>query len=190
MDYTLFQIVNGWAGRWPIFDLLVRLLVNDYFVPSALALTLLFLWYGGRSQQERHSWQRAVCYSALALLLANGAVKGLNAVVFRRRPFFDHNVHLLFYRPSDSSWPSNPAAVTFAMAMAVWLHDRRVGAFMIALALCMSLARVVAGVHYPGDLLSGALIGVGAAYAVCRYDHGVRSYIDRFIDLARKIGLA
>ncbi len=190
MDYALFRVINGWAVNWPPFAFLVRLLVNDYVVPTTLSLGLLFLWFGGRGEAERRWWQHAVAHSVLALLLVNGLVKLLNLALFRHRPFFDHDVRLLFYRPTDSSWPSNPAAVTFAVATAVWLRDRRAGIGMMGLALAMSLARVIAGVHYPSDVLSGGLLGSATAFFLYRQDDLLRPYLGRFISFARRFDLA
>lgn len=190
IDYALFKVINGWAGNWPLFDLLVRVAVNDYVIPTTLSLGLLFLWFGGRQEAERRLWQQAAIHSVLALLLVNGLVKLLNLVLFRHRPFFDHAVHLLFYRPTDSSWPSNPAAVTLAVATAVWLRDRRAGIGMMGLALAMSLARVLAGVHYPSDVLSGGLLGWATAYFLYRQDDLLQPFVGHFISFARRFDLA
>jgi len=190
VDYTLFKIINGWAGHWPALDLLVRMFVNDYFIPSTMSLGLLFLWFGGQTMEERDRWQRAVIESVLSLFLANALVKLFNAIIFRPRPYLGHNVRMLFYHPSDSSWPSNPAAVTFAIAATIWLYDRRAGAVMLALAGLMALARVVAGVHYPGDVLGGALLGMGVAYGLYRQGNRLRPYIEWLIYWGRQLHLA
>ncbi len=190
MDYALFKIINGWAGRWPALDLLARMFVNDYFVPSTMSLGLLFLWFGGRTMEERDRWQGAVIESVFSLFLANALVKVFNAVIFRPRPYFDHNVRMLFYHPSDSSWPSNPAAVTFAIAATIWFYNRRAGAAMLALAGLMALARVVAGVHYPGDVFSGALLGMGVAYGLYRQENHLQPYVEWLIHLGRQLHLA
>ena len=80
----------------------------------------------------------------------------LNMFYFRPRPFVDLDVNLLFYRPTDSSFPANSAAAAFGIAFGIWSVNRRLGGFAIAVAGLYGLARVYAGVHYPLDILGGS----------------------------------
>lgn len=190
MDQALFQLVNGLAGRVPLLDSGMRLLVNDYFVPTTLFLLLIYFWFEGRTMADRELNQRAVIRVIVAYLVANVIVKACNLVYFRPRPFSTQEVHLLFYRPSDSSLPSNPAAVGFAFAAAVWQRDRNLGAVMGLLASLFSIARVYCGVHYPLDVVSGALIGVFAAHLTSRAERLFGPLSTIIIELARRLNLA
>jgi undecaprenyl-diphosphatase len=69
-------------------------------------------------------------------------------------------VRLLFYPPTDPSFPSNAAAVGFGMAFGIALTNRPLGALALALASLWGLARVYTGVHYPSDVLGGALLAI------------------------------
>lgn len=184
LDLQLFRLINGLAGQSPLLDAGMRLLVNEYFVPTTLSLVLVALWFGGWEADEREINQRAVLQAILSLALANGLVKFCNLIYFRPRPFAAHPVNLLFYRPSDSSLPSNPAAVGFALATAVWLHNRRAGAIMYVLAALFALARIYCGVHYPLDVVAGGLIGALSAYLVVRK----LGFLDPLITLAIRVG--
>lgn len=168
MDVFLFDALNGLVGRWPWLDGGVRFLVNDYVVPTVLSLALLTLWFSGQGLYGRRRRQFAVVHAAVAVVLANLLVKLMNLAVFRPRPFAELDVNLLFYRPTDSTLPSNPAAVAFAFAFAVFLHDRAWGLAMVVVAALFGLARVVAGVHYPLDVVVGALVGLAAAWLALR----------------------
>jgi undecaprenyl-diphosphatase len=189
-DLHLFRLINGLAGHFPLLDELMRLLVNEYFVPTSLSLILVALWFGGRGESGREANQRAVLHAALSLALANGLVKLCNLIAFRPRPFAAHEVHLLFYRPTDSSLPSNPAAVGFSFATAVWLHNRRAGAVMYVLAALFAFARVYCGVHYPLDVIVGGLIGALSAYLVVRKLRILDPLIARVIQIGRWLILA
>jgi undecaprenyl-diphosphatase len=62
-----------------------------------------------------------------------------------------------------SSFPSDHAAMVFAMAFAVWRYHRMAGLVALAWsALAVCVPRMFMGLHYPSDLLGGALIGIGA----------------------------
>jgi undecaprenyl-diphosphatase len=189
-DLQLFRLINSLAGQFPLLDGLMRLLVNEYFVPTSLSLTLIVLWFGGRGVADREGNQRAVIQAALSLILANSLVKLCNLITFRPRPFAAHEVNLLFYRPTDSSLPSNPAAVGFSFATAVWLHNRQAGAVMYVLAALFAFARVYCGVHYPLDVIVGGLIGALSAYLVVRKLGVLDPLISLFIRLGRRLFLA
>jgi undecaprenyl-diphosphatase len=125
----------------------------------------------------------------LSLALASIALKLINEVYFRPRPFtFDDSVRLLFYHPSDSSMPSNAATVCFALAVPVWLRNNRWGWVMLALGAGMTLARIVGGVHYPADVVAGAWLGGLAACLVNRVAWLGRP-LNATTHLARRMGL-
>jgi undecaprenyl-diphosphatase len=169
-DWALFQVLNSLAGRWPVFDGLIRLLMNDYCLTTALSALLVLLWFRSRAPEERALDQAAVVHAIVALLVASALVKGLNLLFFRLRPFTAHDsVTLLFYHPSDSSLPSNSATVAFAFAAGVAQRSRLLGRVGYALAALLGLARVIGGVHYPLDIVAGAHLGVGTVWLVRRY---------------------
>ena len=189
MDKFLFELLNGLIGKWVWLDALVRFLVNDYVVPTTLSLTLVGLWFSGGDLLGRRRRQFAVVHAFMAVLVANALVKLLNLVLFRPRPFADLEVQLLFYRPTDSSIPSNPAAVAFALAAAVYLHERQWGIGMGIVAALFGLARVMAGVHYPLDIVGGALVGIVAAHLALRVP-GLGALARLTIRLGRRLLLA
>jgi len=168
IDWTLFELANSLAGRSPILDAIIRLLMNDYALSTVLVLLPFALWFSGHSPAERGHNQRAVLSTVAALVIANLIVKALNLVYWRWRPFTFHEVTLLFYHPSDSSFPSNAATVGFCIATSIWLFDRRMGAILYVVAALFGVSRIVGGVHYPMDILGGILIGGLSAYCVAR----------------------
>ena len=111
--------------------------------------------------RERH--QRGVMVAGIAVGIANVAVRIFNEFYFRPRPFDSIDVELLFYPPTDSSFPANPIAIAIAMAAGAWMANRAIGATMYTVAIFYGFSRVYAGVFYPIDILGGALIGLTAA---------------------------
>ncbi len=189
-DFAVFRLINGFAGRYPPLDHLAQLLVNDYFLTTLMSLVLLALWFSGNAETQRKRNQLAVLRAVISLLLANLVLKGCNLVFFRPRPFTYNQVNLLFYHPSDSSLPSNPATVGFALTVAVWLHNRKAGHLLLVLAILFAISRVYCGVHYPLDVIAGAGLGALSAYIVVRKMRFLDLWLEKIIGLARRICLA
>jgi len=190
-DLWLFKLINGLAGHTPVLDQLMQALVSDYVGPTLQVLGLLGFWFEGRSASERRENQRAVLRAAVALVLSGALVGLCNLFYFRDRPFRYHEVNLLFYYPTDSSFPSNSVAVVFSFAATIWLQNRRWGLPMVILAAGFAISRVYCGVHYPADIVAGFILGASTAWFLTRYG---RRWLDRLFDpvinMARKLFLA
>jgi undecaprenyl-diphosphatase len=74
-----------------------------------------------------------------------------------------------------SSFPSDNATYLFAIAAGLWLISRGWGLFFGVFAAFVALTRVFLGIHYPSDVLAGALIGIATSLAVNR--EAVRQWI-------------
>ncbi len=189
-DVALFHLINDRVGTLPWFDWIMRGLVNDFAVPTVLSLAVVWLWFAGDSPGERLRNQRAVIFIAMAMLFSNALVKDLSYVYFRPRPFASESVKLLFYRPSVSSFPSVPIAVAFCIAGGVWLSERRLGIALVIISALYAFSRVYAGVHFPSDVVAGALLGAGMIYLVSRLDFAFSPLADLAIRLARRVGFS
>ena len=107
---------------------------------------------------------------ALTYLVNNLLLKEL---IDRTRPYevFD-KVQRLIEKQHDTSFPSGHSASSFAAAMCIYLNGyKRYGIPLLLLALLMALSRLYVGVHYPGDVVTGAIIGSLMAWLVYKlYD--------------------
>ena len=171
VDSQVFLWINGWIGTSATFDRIIHWVVSDYLMPVLCSLTLLGLWFGWRNSEMRERHQRGVILAAVGVGIASAMVKASNLVFFRHRPFDSFEIEMLFYPPTDSSFPANPVAVVVAMATGVWMANRAIGGAMYAAAFVYGFSRVYAGVFYPLDVLGGALVGaagVGLAYLLLR----------------------
>jgi undecaprenyl-diphosphatase len=107
----------------------------------------------------------AVAASGLALVVGHL----VSLAVDRPRPFVAHpQIHLFARHAADASFPSDHATAAFAIAgvLVLWLGRRAAIALVAAVALAVS--RVAVGLHYPGDVLAGAALGLACAAVVCR----------------------
>ena len=159
-DLSVVLWLNKWVGRYQPLDEFTELIVSDYFIPVILALTLLGMWFSGKDCTSRQRNQRAVMTAIVALGFANLAILLINDYYFRPRPFSEVDLTMLFYRPTDSSFPANPAALSFALAFGVWQSWKPMGIILLFLGGIWSLSRVYVGIFYLSDIMAGALIGI------------------------------
>jgi membrane-associated phospholipid phosphatase len=68
--------------------------------------------------------------------------------------------------PASASFPSGHAASGFAFAAAIGRDQPWLGLALRFLAAAVAYSRIHAGVHYPGDVVVGSLIGAGTGQAV------------------------
>ncbi|MEU7842679.1 phosphatase PAP2 family protein [Micromonospora sp. NPDC049114] len=160
MNYHLFQIVNAAAGRSdPVDDVFEWSAVWLIWVLAATAaIPVLAHVRNGHAALVR-------VVASLALAFAVGlAVAALSTEV---RPFQTHPVHQLIPHAAGASLPSDHATAAFAVAFAVGAFlSRRWGVALSVLAGIIGFARVWTGVHYPGDILVGALIAAAAVATI------------------------
>ena len=102
----------------------------------------------------------------LDLVLCNGILKPLIA---RARPCdLNPAVRLLIPRPGDDSFPSGHAAASFTAVGALRAAGSRLWIPAFALALVIAFSRLYLYVHWPSDVLAGALLGILLGFAAER----------------------
>lgn len=102
----------------------------------------------------------AAAYMVLATVLARGIISPLvHFFYIHPRPAELLGITPLF-SADGNSFPSGHAALFFALAMSIYYLNRKIGFFFLGLALIMGIARVIAGVHWPLDVVGGIVIGI------------------------------
>ncbi|MFE7132560.1 bifunctional phosphatase PAP2/diacylglycerol kinase family protein [Streptomyces sp. NPDC057638] len=163
VDRRLFHTVatRRWPGAEPVLPRLSRG-ANHGVLWFAAAAGIAALGTGGRSR-------RAAARGVASLALASGVINTIGKRSVRRtRPLLDAvpRVRQLKRQPWTTSFPSGHAASAAAFATGVALESRGWGAVVAPVAASVAFSRVYTGVHYPSDVLAGAALGVGAAFAL------------------------
>ena len=115
------------------------------------------------------SWSRPWLWTRVgaAILFAESISGALKPAIERDRPPVSRPVpEPLLETPSTFSFPSGHATVSFACATVLALAVPRLRMPLYALATLIAFSRVYVGVHYPFDVLAGAVLGVGIATAL------------------------
>ena len=185
LDYDLFRVVNGWAGRIQAVDAIIVACAK--FLPLVFALALVGLWLTWRPTN-----QRAAFLAGVSALVALGMGQLIGMAFPRPRPYLTHQVNLLIAPTVDTSFPSDHATLGFAVAVLVWRYNRRAGKALLFLALVLAFARVFVGAHYPSDVLGGAVLGslTSMAIAVLSESSPVRSSLRAFFAFLARWRLA
>lgn len=99
----------------------------------------------------------------ISIMLGNVILKN---IVARPRPsWVDPSVKLLIPNPTNYSFPSGHTFTSFAAAGSLFLYNKKSGVAAIVLASLIGFSRMYLYVHYPSDVLAGALFGLAAAEA-------------------------
>jgi len=122
---------------------------NNGAVWVALGLALALL-----DPDRRESWLICAALGPVAIVLNYG----IKLLVKRPRPVLE-GLPPLGGAPSSLSFPSAHALSSFAVATAMLRVDPATAGALVA-ALAISLCRPYLGMHYPSDVLAGALLGV------------------------------
>ena len=184
--------INGFVGKSALFDHFAKIAASDYLMPLAFSAVIFAIWFIGRDITERRRYQRATLISATAIGFSNLAVDQINRLYDRTRPFEDlgDSMTLLFYQSTDPSFPANPMAVVFSIAMGVMLADRKLGWWLMAIATVYSILRVYVGTFYPTDVIGGAIIGILAALLAWFAFELIKPVPELVLRLLRGIGVA
>jgi undecaprenyl-diphosphatase len=162
IDRAVFLFINVTLAN-PVTDLVMPIVTGDFWLRlgSGVAMALV-LWKGN----ARLRW--LVIFSALALVISDQLSAGfLKPLIGRVRPCqVLENINLLVGCGGGKAMPSSHAANAFGQAVLFGVLYRRVRYGLLAFAVIVALSRVFVGVHYPGDILAGALVGTAAGLAM------------------------
>lgn len=122
----------------------------------ALGMILLFF------KKTRRTGLHILLALLFSLIFCNLILKGM---VARDRPsWLVPEVELLIANPKDFSFPSGHTSAAMAAATSIFLYDKKYGFAAYLFACCIAFSRMYLFVHYPTDVLGGAVTGIISAF--------------------------
>src|SRR6266550_4009516 len=171
LDHAIIVFCNQFAQRWHTFDSIVVFFSNSDLMKGGVMMAGLWwawFWPNSNLRLNRSYLLSALLGAVVALFVARILA---HALPLRTRPILDPSLHfrLPFGAPDQSNWtiwssfPSDHAALFVALLAGIWLACRRAGLILLLYVLIAILfPRIYIGIHYPTDVLAGAVLGAGS----------------------------
>lgn len=162
IDLIIFEKINQFADKWMWIDGLAIFFAKyfEYFL-----LFFLFLFLLKNFKKYKHMIILCFCSAFFSRLIITEIIRYF---YFRSRPFIDYHINLLLKHSNSASFPSGHAAFYFAIATIVYFYNKKFGVLFFLASFLISFARVFSGIHWPSDILFGALIGIFSAWLISK----------------------
>lgn len=187
-DTEITMWLNADLGGFAPLDWVMKLLASDYLVPPLFALAIIGVIFAGRNPEQRFRFQRLAFKAVIAIAMSNWVVAILNSQFDRDRPYvaLPEDIELMFYPATDPSFPANPTAVGFAVAVVLLPVSRKLSIALASAALIVGFSRIYTGVFYPTDVVGAAVLGAAMPYVA----GGIIRLFDPALNLVLRVARA
>ena len=175
IDNIIFQLINI-NLNYPLFDSFF-IFFHDFHKNLMFIIPLLTLWFFSIFKDKKRRLA-LIIFIPLAIIITDQIGSYIKDYKLRDRPYMaieSNKINLLVkvsqnedgsYKQTQSSqksFPSNHSANIWALSLIVGYLYANVKTYFIILAILISISRVYIGVHYPLDIIFGAIIGISVS---------------------------
>ncbi len=161
IDRALFTLINGRLTS-SLLDVIMPFITDKSHFIAFGAVAILLIILRGKKREIR-----ALIIVAVVVLVSDFMAAHLKVLFGRIRPCHAlTGVKLLVGCGGSYSFPSGHATNIFAAMVFLSLRYKKYRPFFIAVAVAVAYSRVYVGVHYPLDVLGGAILGTFVALAI------------------------
>ncbi|MEK7575097.1 MAG: phosphatase PAP2 family protein [Patescibacteria group bacterium] len=161
LNVQTFFALNQFVGLSGLFDRLI-IFFASYMAYILIVILVIGIIISNRPRSEKI---KIAIASVLSGIIGRGILVEVIANFYQLpRPFLTFpDAHRLLLETSYS-FPSRHATIFFGLSAVIYSYNKKIGIMFFVLSGIMGIARVMAGVHYPIDILCGALIGTVVGY--------------------------
>ena len=170
LDVEIFKWLNSWAGVSYFFDwaIIFRAVYLWYIIMFAVFLFPVLALLP-RFRRNLNKNLELFIFAFFSASIARFVITEFIRRIYNRpRPFIVlsgvnqlvDNVHQIFNNISTSSFPSGHASLAFAVSMSIYFYYPKLSILFFLAAISIGMGRIAAGVHWPSDILGGAIIGI------------------------------
>ena len=146
----------------------------QYFPYLVILLAIIFLLFHHEVFVKEKPFKallqkwKEIFFTSLSVLIAWLFAILLKVILQMPRPFVEFNNIVPLLKPTDFSFPSGHSAFFMGLAVAIFLCHKKAGFIFIFFALIIGISRIIAGVHYPLDILGGYFFGGIISYLLIK----------------------
>lgn len=196
LDNQALTVIRSWIDPQASWFSLVKILVQIFADAQVLMLAIILvgLWLWARFFERHDRLKREALRVFWITLFAFGVYWVVNlGIPARPRPEMISALPPLISHLPDNSFPSGHAIFWAASTFGLFAFSRSwLGWLSLGIGFLMCSARVIAGVHYPGDIIVGALFGLFLAliaYPVIHHQGFGRILVSPVVRAVKWIGL-
>ncbi|SJM93387.1 Phosphoesterase PA-phosphatase related protein [Crenothrix polyspora] len=176
-DFKIISYLNQFSQHSEVIDKTIEFLSGDHLLKGGVLITII--WWAWFKDKDTYLHNRThIISTLLSCIIAIAIARFLQlTLAFRARPMHEESLH--FVVPHGviqtnldgwSSFPSDHTALFFALATGICFISKKMGAFaLFYTTVFIALPRIYLGLHYPTDIIVGAIIGINTALIMNTY---------------------
>jgi undecaprenyl-diphosphatase len=164
LDLQLFYFLNSFIGRSPFNDEIIRFFAQDLVVIlTGIVCVFILLKYKKNRRIGKEFGIVTLCSVLAAFILR----RIIHLFYHSVRPLVAYSAPHLF-SVNSYSFPSGHTIFMFSLATAVYFFNKPLSYFLYVCGFAIGVSRIIAGVHYPFDILGGIILGILTSVLVHR----------------------
>ncbi|MEK7514417.1 MAG: phosphatase PAP2 family protein [Patescibacteria group bacterium] len=156
IDYAIFFTLYGLSNS--VFGKFAVIFLGEYLIYIAIFIFLIVAYRDWRKENRAHIGRYLLPLFS-AFVSVGAVVAFIRIFVERNRPFITYSLPSILTEFSYS-FPSAHTIFIFSLATGTLYFNKKLGVGLFVAGILIGAARVAGAVHYPSDIVAGALLGI------------------------------